>query len=213
MRLLWQARQENGLLGQGILKYKEIVKMLKKVLLAVVTFALMLTVALSFAMAEPSTDTSSTDSVSAGEVSSEDVSSEDVSGDSGESDGGNPSDGISSSTSSKTESKFYIKDDSDFYTESLGALGGNASTVVSTFDTSSDATANNSSATAPDKNLAGVEKFAKYIWIPIGLIALCVLVLVCFNRIYKVKYEAIDPRAKKQPHKESPKNTTHRPRD
>ena len=197
--------------------------MLKKVLLFLITAILVLTVSVGVVYADPANDQNNIVEGSSSEGSSDDslentlpggplVSTEESS-DPDESPDQNESTEESSSTESKTESKFYIKDDSDFYTESLGALGGNASTVVSTVDPSSDATADTSSVvTTPNKNLAGVEKFAKYIWIPIGLIALCVLVLVCFNRIYKVKYEPIDPKAKKA-HKDTSKNTTHRPRD
>lgn len=197
--------------------------MLKKVLLFLITAILVLTVSIGVVYADPANNQNNIVEGSSSEESSDDslenilpggpLASTEESSDPDESPDQNESTEESSSTASKTESKFYIKDDSDFYTESLGALGGNASTVVSTVDTSSDATADTSSVvTTPNKNLAGVEKFAKYIWIPIGLIALCVLVLVCFNRIYKVKYESIDPRAKKA-HKDAPKNTTHRPRD
>ena len=197
--------------------------MLKKVLLLLITAILVLTVSVGVVCADPANNQNNIVEGSSSEGSSDDslenilpggpLASTEESSSSVESPDQNESTEESSSTASKTESKFYIKDDSDFYTESLGALGGNASTVVSTVDTSSDATADTSSVvTTPNKNLAGVEKFAKYIWIPIGLIALCVLVLVCFNRIYKVKYESIDPRAKKA-HKDAPKNTTHRPRD
>lgn len=201
--------------------------MLKKVLLFLITAILVLTVSVGVVYADPANNQNNIVEGSSSEGSSDNslenilpggpLASTEESSDPVESPDQNESTEESSSTASKTESKteskFYIKDDSDFYTESLGALGGNASTVVSTVDISSDATADTSSVVStPNKNLAGVEKFAKYIWIPIGLIALCVLVLVCFNRIYKVKYESIDPRAKKT-HKDAPKNTTHRPRD
>ncbi len=194
--------------------------MLKKTLLFVITLLLVLTVSVGLVSADPmdSSDNSSVSSVSSENSSTESTESTEstVSTES------NESVYSSSNNVSSNESKFYIKDDSDYYNASLNELGGNASTVVSGIQASGGNNNNN----PPKKNIAGVEKFLKFIWIPIGIIALCALVLVCFNRVYKVKYEHIDPAAhRKKPSgnnsrsnssgsaKPTGKTPTHRPRD
>ncbi len=127
------------------------------------------------------------------------------------------SEASSEEVSSSETSKFYIPDDSDYYTENLGSLGGTVtnSTIIYQSGTGSTNTSTASSPEAPAR-LDVKSIILKAIWIPLALIAACVLTLVLLKRIYTVKYKAIDPAAKqkaakKASEKQNRKKKTHTP--
>lgn len=109
---------------------------------------------------------------------------------------GGEQDEVSSDTSS-TASKFYIPDDSTYFTESLNSLGGNVTSGSITIGDES-----NVSSTVQNNDQQGNGRFSlqdllkKFLWIPIAVIAICVLVLILFNKVYELKYKAIDPEEK-----------------
>lgn len=185
--------------------------MYKKLALALVTLIFIM-VAISLpVLAEPETDgASSLESVSS-VVSDESVNSEDASsveGDentssdvsdtqSGESTSSEGDESEVSSGASTTGSKFYIPDDSTYFTESLNSLGGHVtsgSLIVGDENNTSSNTQNNNPQGNTRFSLQDMLK--KFLWMPIAIIAICVLVLIIFNKIYELKYKAIDPEEK-----------------
>ena len=185
--------------------------MYKKLALALVTLIFIM-VAISLpVLAEPESDgASSLESVSS-VVSDESVNSEDASsveGDentssdtsdtqSGESTSSEGDESEVSSGASSTGSKFYIPDDSTYFTESLNSLGGHVtsgSLIVGDENNTSSNTQNGNSQGNARFSLQDVLK--KFLWMPIAIIAICVLVLIIFNKVYELKYKAIDPEEK-----------------
>ena len=185
--------------------------MYKKLALALVTLIFIM-VAISLpVLAEPQTDgASSLESVSS-IISDESVNSEDASSVEGDentssdvsdtqSGEGTSSEGDESEVSSgasSTGSKFYIPDDSTYFTESLNSLGGHVtsgSLIVGDENNTSSNTQNNNPQGNTRFSLQDMLK--KFLWMPIAVIAICVLVLIIFNKVYELKYKAIDPEEK-----------------
>ena len=188
--------------------------MYKKLSLALVTLIIIM-VAISLpVLAEPENDNNtsveSTSSIVSDETQDEENSStgenedgsssnetDSESGDaSSDETSGGEQDEVSSDTSSTT-SKFYIPDDSTYFTESLNSLGGNVTSGSITIGDES-----NVSSTVQNNDQQGNGRFSlqdllkKFLWIPIAVIAICVLVLILFNKVYELKYKAIDPEEK-----------------
>ncbi|MBR5452109.1 MAG: hypothetical protein IKV36_03840 [Clostridia bacterium] len=92
-------------------------------------------------------------------------------------------------------SKYYIPDDSTYFTESLNSLGGNVTSGSITLDDNSTV-----SQETPSQSPPSVERFSlqdvlkRFLWIPIVIIIICILVLIIFNKIYELKYKHIDPK-------------------
>ena len=185
--------------------------MYKKLALTLVTLIFIM-VAISLpVLAEPQTDgASSLESVSS-IISDESVNSEDASSVEGDentssdvsdtqSGEGTSSEGDESEVSSgasSTGSKFYIPDDSTYFTESLNSLGGHVtsgSLIVGDENNTSSNTQNNNPQGNTRFSLQDMLK--KFLWMPIAVIAICVLVLIIFNKVYELKYKAIDPEEK-----------------
>ena len=110
----------------------------------------------------------------------------------------------------------YIADDSVYYA-SIGEIGTVSTVEVVSTDGVSSA------APQTRKNIADPRNAIKrWLWLPIAVIVICLLVLIGFNQTYKKKYEAIDParkRGKKPQHPAAPRqgsangNAPRRPRD
>lgn len=133
---------------------------------------------------------------------------------------------VSSKASSKSQGGGnYIKDDSAYYA-SINSIGDvESKTMAGTDDGSS--TASSSSVSDKTNSSRITSKLKIGLWISVALVAVCVLILVSLNRVYKLKYEAIDPAAKKKKrapsrngnrgnasdHRDRNPNHSHRPRD
>lgn len=92
-------------------------------------------------------------------------------------------------------SKYYIPDDSTYFTESLNSLGGNVTSGSIILDVSGTSP-NSSTAPAPQyvQRFSLQDVLKRFLWIPIVIIIICILVLIIFNKIYELKYKHIDPK-------------------
>ena len=107
------------------------------------------------------------------------------------------SEGDEVSSEGESSSKYYIPDDSDYFTESLNSLGGNTTSGTITIESGTSAITNPNGGTSGNKNLFNFQDLiTRWLWAPIALICLCILVLVILDRIYIVKFKDMDREAK-----------------
>lgn len=112
----------------------------------------------------------------------------------------------------------FIPDDSEYYT---GSIGGDVSVIeVVSVESASSSEATSSTTVPGGGKISNTIK--RWIWLPIGIIALCILILLYYNFMYKLKYEAIDPAAKRKAAKKKDarrakmngeRDSSHHPRD
>ena len=198
-------------------------KMFKKLSLFVLTALLAVTVCIAPVFAEPE-ESGEGESVSSISSVESDGEHENTSSTSSVVSHNNS---VSSKSSSKPQGGGnYIKDDSAYYA-SINSIGDvESKTMAGTDDGSS--TVSSPSSVADKTNSSRITSKLKIgLWISVALVAVCVLILVSLNRVYKLKYEAIDPAAKKKKrsasgngnrghisdHRDHNPNHSHRPRD
>lgn len=163
--------------------------MLKKLSLAIIVLIFVMSALCIPVLADPGDNSSaeSTSSISTEESTPSDETS------SGELSSGDEN---SDASTEENSSQFYIPDDSDYFTESLNSLGGTVTSGTITIESGTSATTV-SKGNSGDKNLFDLEELIKkWLWAPIALICICILVLVILDRIYIVKYKRMDPEVK-----------------
>lgn len=163
--------------------------MLKKLSLAIIVLIFVMSALCIPVLADPG-DNSSVESTSS--ISTEESTPSD------EAPSGELSSGDENSDASTEEnsSQFYIPDDSDYFTESLNSLGGTVTSGTITIESGTSAITV-SKGNGGDKKLFNLEELIKkWLWAPIALICICILVLVILDRIYIVKYKKTDPEVK-----------------
>lgn len=169
--------------------------MLKKLSLAIIALIFVMSALCIPVFADPGDNSSveSTSSISTEESTpSDDTSSGELS--SGELSSGDEN---SDASSEENSSQFYIPDDSDYFTESLNSLGGTVTSGTITIESGTSAITVSKGNSGGDKNLFNLEELIKkWLWAPIALICICILVLVILDRIYIVKYKRMDPEVK-----------------
>ena len=164
--------------------------MLKKLSLAIIALIFVMSALCIPVFADPGDNSSveSTSSISTEESTPSDEAS------SGELSSGDEN---SDASSEENSSQFYIPDDSDYFTESLNSLGGTVTSGTITIESGTSAITVSKGNSGGDKNLFDLEELIKkWLWAPIALICICILVLVILDRIYIVKYKRTDPEVK-----------------
>ena len=144
------------------------------------------------AIAEPKTDNSK---ITSSSVQDKDNSSKDDT-QSGKKDTSSKKNTSSKqdASSKKPTSQYYIADDGEYFTESLNSLGGNVTSGSITLEGSSTVSQEVSSTpTKTTQRFSLQDLLKKFLWMPIVIIIICILVLVIFNKIYELKYKQIDP--------------------